>query len=182
MKRAILVPPVLSPGALDEVKNWLAISTSQDDLSLLALLGSAVDTCEAFTRVMPLAAQCEEVIAPAREWQCLSTMPVQAITGVEELRPDGSRLPLAAGDYAIELESDGQARIRLLSPAVTGRLAVQVTAGLAASWETLPDGLRHGIVRLAAHHYRQRDASDVPPAPPAAIAALWSPWRRLRLI
>ena len=182
MKRAILVSPVLSPGALDELKNWLSIGTPQDDPSLLALLGSALDTCEAFTRVMPLEAACEELVAPLREWQRLATMPVQAVTTVDEVRPDGLRLALAPSDYAIELEADGSARIRLFSPVVTGRLAVQFTAGLAPAWESLPDGLRHGIVRLAAHYYRQRDNADASPAPPAAIAALWSPWRRMRLI
>ena len=91
MKRAILVPRVLSPGALDELKNWLAISTTQDDPALLALLGSAIDMCEAFTRIMPLEATCEEVLAATRDWQCLATLPVQAITAVDGLRPDGTR-------------------------------------------------------------------------------------------
>ena len=182
MKRAILVPPVLAPGALAELKNWLAISTTQDDLTLLALLGSALDTCEAFTRTIPLMVEAEEILAPNRAWQWLSGNPVHAITQVEELRADGSRTPLATGAYAIELEADGRARVRLLSPAVTGRLAVRITAGLAASWESLPDGLRHGIIRLAAHNYGQRDEVNANPAPPAAVAALWSPWRRMRLI
>ncbi|MFC3098240.1 head-tail connector protein [Alteraurantiacibacter palmitatis] len=182
MKRAILVPPVLAPGALAELKNWLAISTAQDDLTLLALLGSALDTCEAFTRTFPLMVEAEEILPPSRAWQGLSSNPVQAITQVEELRPDGSRTVLAAGAYALELEAGGAARLRLLSPAVTGRLAVRITAGLAADWDTLPDGLRHGVIRLAAHHYRQRDNADANPAPPAAVAALWSPWRRMRLI
>jgi uncharacterized phiE125 gp8 family phage protein len=65
---------------------------------------------------------------------------------------------------------------------VTGRLVVRFAAGMAVDWDTLPDGLRHGIVRLAAHLFRQRDANEVLPAPPAAVAALWSPWRRLRLL
>lgn len=182
MTRAILVSPVLSPGALDELKNWLAIGTGQDDPSLLALLGSALEMCEAFTRIMPLSAQCEELLPPTRDWQNLATTPVQAITAVDEVRPDGLRLALAAGDYAVELEADGTARIRLLSPTVTGRMAVQFTAGLASQWDSLPDGLRHGIIRLAAHFYRQRDAIDATPAPPAAVAALWRPWRRMRLI
>ena len=95
MKRTILVPPVLSSGALDELKNWLAISTTQDDPTLLALLGSALDMCEAFTRVMPLEASCEEVLAATRDWQCLATLPVQALTAVDELRADGSRQALA---------------------------------------------------------------------------------------
>lgn len=181
MKRAILVPPVLVPGALDELKNWLAIASPQDDISLIALLSAALDMCEAFTREMPLHAQCEELLPSTRDWQWLATTPVQAVTAVEQVASDGTRAALAIGDYALELEADGRARIRLLSPAVTGRLAVQFSAGIAPDWASLPLGLRHGIVRLAAHNYRQRDSNDVRPAPPAAVAALWSPWRRLRL-
>ena len=56
-----------------------------------------------------------------------------------------------------------------------------VTAGLAADWAGLPDGLRHGVIRLAAHHYRERDAASAAASPPAAVAALWRPWRAMRL-
>lgn len=182
MNRAILVPPVLVTGALAELKNWLAISSEQDDTSLLALLSSALDMCEAFTREMPLEVLCEELLTPTREWQRLATTPVQSVTGVDQVQTDGTRTALASGDYALELEADGSARIRLLSPVVTGRLAVRFTAGIAADWASLPLGLRHGIIRLAAHHYRQRDSNDANPAPPAAVAALWSPWRRMRLL
>ncbi|TIX49383.1 head-tail connector protein [Alteraurantiacibacter aquimixticola] len=182
MKRAILVPPALVPGALDELKNWLAISTPQDDISLTALLTSALDMCEAFTRQMPLEAQCEEVLPAVRDWQRLSTTPVQSVTGVEQIATDGARTPLGAGDYALDLAADGTARIRLLAPAVHGRIAVRFAAGIAPSWDTLPEALRHGIIRLAAYNYRQRDLDSVKPVPPAAVAALWSPWRRLRLV
>lgn len=181
MKREILVAPELLPDALDELKIWLAITTSQDDTTLLALLGSALDMCEAFTRTMPLTSQCEERLVPEWNWQWLSTVPIHAITGVEELLPDTSRRPLHSGDYAVELEADGRGRIRLISPAVGGMLAVQYTAGLASTWTNLPESLRHGVIRLAAYLYRQRDMADARPAPPASVAALWNPWRRMRL-
>lgn len=181
MMRTILVAPVLAPEALEELKNWLAISTTQDDVSLTALLASAVEMCEAFTRQMPLESQCEEMLPATHDWQRLSTYPVQAITGVEQVLTDGTRNALAAGAYAMDLTADGGARIRVLSPSISGRIAARFTAGIAPSWATLPDGLRHGIIRLAAHSYRQRDLDAAKPVPPAAVAALWSPWRRLRL-
>ena len=55
------------------------------------------------------------------------------------------------------------------------------TAGLAADWDQLPEGLHHGIMRLAAHQYRERDGTAAGPVPPASVAAFWRPWRRLRL-
>ena len=54
-------------------------------------------------------------------------------------------------------------------------------AGLAADWTVLPEPLRHGMVRLAAHQHRERESSGAASVPPAAVAALWRPWRRLRL-
>jgi uncharacterized phiE125 gp8 family phage protein len=181
MMRAILVPPVLSPGALTELKNWLGVSVLQDDDALIGLLGAALDMCEAFTRQMPLQCDCEEVLTPTHGWQPLATMPVHAITGAEALQPSGARVPLAAGDYAIDIDGAGLARFRLLSPAVEGPVAVRLTAGIATGWDSLPAALRHGVVRLAAHTYRQRENECDKPLPPAAVAALWSPWRRLRL-
>ena len=49
------------------------------------------------------------------------------------------------------------------------------------TWADLPESLRHGVVRLAAHHFRQRESDSTLLMPPAAIAALWRPWRRMRV-
>lgn len=181
MMRAILVPPVLSPGALTELKNWLGISAPREDTVLLSLLGAALDMCEAFTRQMPLQCECEEVLTPTHGWQTLATMPVHAITAAEAVQPGGTRVRLAAGDYAIDIDGAGLARFRLLSPVIERPVAVRLTAGIATTWEALPAALKHGIVRLAAYNYRQRESESDKPVPPASVAALWSPWRRLRL-
>lgn len=182
MKRAIVVPAILAGAALDEFKAWLAITTTSDDAALTALLHAALDLCEAFTGQMPLEALCEELITPSADWQTLSTRPVMAVTGVEALSPANVRSPVAVEDYSFELEADGSARIRILRPGQCLRFAVRFTAGMAADWVHLPDGIRQGVLRLAAYHYRQRDAVDQRPVPPAAVAALWQPWRRMRLI
>ena len=181
MKRAIVTPAQLAPGALDELKNWLAITNTQDDISLLALLRASLDLCEAFIRQMPMEAGCEELLAASRDWQGLTTRPVQSVTGADRVMANGSRAPLAPAQYLIDLDADGGARFRLLYPVTEGRVAVRYTAGIASDWSTLPDALRHGIIRLAADDYRQRDAGEARKGPPASVAALWSPWRRMRL-
>lgn len=181
MKRAIVTPPVLSPTALAELKLWLGITTSQDDAPLTALLRSALDTCEAFTGSMPIEAFCEELLPLSGDWQTLATRPVQAITAVQAIPASGARSDLPANAYAIELDADGGGRVMVTAPGSAARLAVRFTAGLAPSWETLPEALRHGILRLAAHQHRERETSGAGPIPPAAVAALWRPWRRMRL-
>lgn len=181
MKRAIIAPAVLADAALDELKEWLAITTSGDDAALTALLRMALETCEAVTGLMPLAAECEEMLPALAVWQTLATRPVQAVTGVEGLSPEGARFALAADSYAIELDAEGGAMVRIVRRETAARVAVRFTAGLVADWAALPDGLRHGVLRLAAHHYRQRDTDSARAMPPAAIAALWRPWRRMRV-
>ena len=86
---------------LDELKQWLAISTAGEDALLLRLLDTAWQLCAGFTGLAPTA------------------------------------------------------------------------------WDQLPEALRHGIVRCAAHHYRERDTPQA--QLPLAVAALWRPYRAVRL-
>ena len=96
------MPTDLSGQPLDELKQWLAITGTQDDALLVRLLEAACQMCFQFTRIEP------------------------------------------------------------------------------AEWTALDSGLRHGIVRFAAHQYRQRDTGEEAQIP-ASVAALWRPWRSLRL-
>jgi uncharacterized phiE125 gp8 family phage protein len=181
MKRAIVTPPVLSPTALDELKQWLGITTTQDDAPLTSLLRAALETCEAFTGSLPIEADCEEMLQLSGDWQNLQSRPVQAITAAQAVLASGTRSDLSPAAYAIELDADGGGRVKVSAPGDAVRLAVRFTAGLAPSWEALPEALRHGILRLAAHQHRERETSGAGPIPPAAVAALWRPWRRMRL-
>ncbi|WP_298198676.1 hypothetical protein [Novosphingobium sp.] len=188
MKRTIITPAALVPTALAELKNWLGIAatTTGDDAGLTALLRAALDGCEAFTGALPLLCTCEEVIGPGPDWQGLVAGPVQVVSGVQGFGPGLPRADLPAAAYAIDLSAEGGGRVRILAPGPATRFAVRFQAGLAADWAGLPDGLRHGIVRLAAHGYRQRDVQGegIGPAvvPPPAVAALWRPWRGVRLL
>ncbi|KLE34466.1 head-tail connector protein [Aurantiacibacter luteus] len=180
MKRTIIAPALLPGAALDELKAWLAITTTRDDVVLTALLRAALDTCEVFTRTMPIEALCQEVLPSAAGWHRLATRPVRAITALEAIAPGDTRTAVDPLAYQLDIAADGSGRVELKASFDQGRVAVRFTAGLAADWQSLPEGLRHGVVRLAAHHYRERDAGGAG-APPAAVAALWQPWRRMRL-
>ena len=180
MQRTLLVLPSIGGAPLAELKHWLGITMNGEDAALERLLRAALETCEAFTGSLPLAAACEETLPARRAWQALATCPVLAITSVEGVPADGARFALPTAAYDLDIDSQGRGLIRLLSPSAAGRIAVRFEAGMASEWSALPDGLRHGVLRLAAHHYQARDRDDGP-TPPAAIAALWRPWRRLRL-
>ncbi len=181
MKRAIITPYALAPAALSELKDWLGLATPADDSQLTALLRAAIEHCEGFTGLMPLEQACEEVLPVTSGWQTLSARPVQAITQVLGIPAEGARFALAVDAYAIDLDANGAGRVRVISPGAAGRLAIRYTAGLATSWTSLPEALRHGVLRLAASQYRARDTDGLAAAlPPAAVAALWRPWRQIR--
>jgi len=170
------------PGtALAELKQWLGITTSADDAPLETLLAASLAVCEGFTGSMPVESGCEEVLPASACWQPLSTMPVQAITAAEGIAPDGARFELAPEQWEAELYAGGSGQVRMPDPGAAHAIAVRFTAGLAADWDALPDALRHGLIRLAAHQHRERETSGAAPLPPASVAALWRPWRRVRL-
>lgn len=182
MMRAIVAPPVLASAALSELKAWLGISRSAEDAELLALLRSALDLCEGFTGTMPLNAGCEDVLAASSAWQTLGARPVRSITALAALDQSGGRIALAASDYELDIDAEGRGRIRLLRPIEQRRVVATYVAGLAEDWPDLPEAIRQGVIRLAAHQHRARDDEKKSAAwPPAAIAALWRPWRRMRL-
>ncbi|OCC24247.1 hypothetical protein MB02_06435 [Croceicoccus estronivorus] len=182
MQRTILSPATLPPAALDELKDWLAITTTAEDPPLERLLHASLDLCEGFTGQMPLETACEEILPASGNWQGLATSPVQAITAVEAIAPDGTRSPLAPERMAIDLDFAGGARVRVARSPALVRIAVRFIGGIAPDWATLPAALRHGIVRLAAELYRDRTSAGGPHTPPAAVTALWRPWCKTRLV
>jgi len=181
MQRTIIAPAAIPGAALGALKSWLAIGTGHDDTSLTQLLRVSLDTFEAFTGAMALEATVEEIHPAHAGWTSLAARPVHAIVQVDGIPADGSRFALPTEDYAIDLDADRGAQVRLIRQGAAGRIAVRFTAGLAGAWDALPDPVRHGAIRLAAHHFRSRDDPKAPGEPPAAVTALWRPWRRMRL-
>lgn len=184
MRRTIIAPADPGAAALAELKDWLAIRTAAEDAMLGRLLASALEACEAFTGTMPLVQTCAEVLPASAEWQRLSARLVSAVSHVDGLPADGGTIALAGDAYQVDIDADGTGLVRVLRPGAAGRIEVRYTAGLAAQWSGLPEALRHGAVRLAAHLYRSRDSGEdsaARAAVPAAVAALWRPWRAVRL-
>jgi len=168
-----------APVPLAEVKAFLRIATSEEDALLAAMVRAAADTCEAFTGRALLTRAVQEMLPASRAWTRLGLAPVAAIEAVALVGADGAVSALAAQDYAIDIDAAGEGWVRLLIGLEPKRVRVAYRAGLAADPNGLPETLRHGIVRLAAHLYVSRDRPD---GPPAAVTALWRPWRRLRLV
>lgn len=173
-------PAAIAPNALAETKAMLHITRDADDAVLTAHLRSAAALCEQFIGQSLLQRPHRETLPVARDWQLLGAQPVVAITGVSGITADGSRVALASDAYAIDIAAGGEGRVRVLRPGSASRIEVDFAAGMAAHWGDLPEPLRQGIIRLAAHVHLARDG-DGDAAPPASVGALWRPWRVVRL-
>jgi uncharacterized phiE125 gp8 family phage protein len=174
----VLPPPL--PVPIEQVKAYLRIVGSDEDALLAGLVRTASELCEAFTRTALIEREVVETIAAPAAWARLGTAPVRAILAVSSVAADGSATALAPGDHAIDIDGSGVGWVRVLRGAGARRIEVRYRAGLAADWNGVPEPLRQGIVRMAAHLYAHRDGEDGA-GPPAAVTALWLPYRRLRL-
>ena len=172
---AMEAPPL--PVALDEVKAFLRAGHSEEDGLIAGFVRSAMATCEAFTGLALIERGVTEIVPASARWTRLTPTPVRAIEGVEAIGPDGTATPIAAEGFAVDIDAAGDGWVRVFG--LAGRVRVSFTAGLAADWNKVPEPLRQGIVRLAAHLYAARGESEGPP--PVSVAALWRPWRRLRV-
>jgi uncharacterized phiE125 gp8 family phage protein len=184
MLRTIVQPADMTGAALNDLKNWLGISRSNEDDLLTDLLLASLDLCEAFAGQAPLSQTIEEQISTSAGWYNLASRPVQNLVAVELIGQDGSRVALDTSDYEVDLRARETSSVRLLRSVAGQAVAVQLQTGIAAGWDTVPAALKQGIVRLAAHHYRDRDrtgSASSDPTPPASVTALWRPWRLLRL-
>lgn len=172
-------PAILPAEVLAETRMFLRIDLTDENALVERLGASALSLCEQFTRQILIARGFDETLPASTEWQRLAARPVRSITAVETLAVDGATTPLASDAYAIDIDANGDGWVRLLQPG-GGRIRVTYAAGMAADWSDVPEALRQGIVRLAAHFYAHRDAAE-DAGPPAVVTALWRPWRRMRL-
>lgn len=176
MLSAELAPAAVS---LAEAQAYLRIETGEEEAIVAGLLRTASEMCEQFTGRVLLARGFTETVAASSEWQRLALTPVRSIDTVEAIGEDGVPVLLGAAAYAVDIDCAGDGWVRVTGPAGYRRLRIGGTAGMAADCNGVPEPLRQGIVRLAAHLFNARDGGGGDP--PAAVTALWRPFRRMRL-
>ena len=93
--------------------------------------------------------------------------------------PNLSGQPLGELKQWLAISTPGEDALLLRLLATAWQVCLQFTGITATGWSDLDEALRHGIVRFAAHQYRERDADDG--HLPTSIAALWRPYRMVRL-
>ena len=180
MQRTIVQPADLGGAALTEFKDWLGISRSNEDQLLVELLAASLATCEAFTGQAPLEQSIEEFVSVKRGRYCLNSRPARLLLNAELVSQVGTRTSLSGQGHGFELNHEGVAVADLKFDLDGQAVAVQLLVGIANDWNAVPKALRQGIIRLAAHYYRDRD-HERNPRPPSSVTALWRPWRTMRL-
>ena len=166
--------------SLAEARAYLRLDGTDEDALLGRLIAASTALCEGFTGQVLLARAVVETVPVSADWRRLSLTPVGSITGLEGRSVTGENFTLAVDAYAVDIDAGGDGWVRVTSPGSAARADVHYRAGMADDWGGLPEAIRQGIVRLAAHMFSHRDDPDEA-GPPAAVAALWRPWRRMRL-
>ncbi len=169
-----------TPVALAELQAFLRLDPhGAEDALLAGFIRTASELCEAFIGERLIARDGTETLRGTGDWQRLSARPVQSIIGATGIDRNGVEQPLAGDAYLVDIDKDGIGWLRIMT-GDSQRVRISFNAGSAADWNGVPEPLRQGIIRLAAHLYSHRD-SATDSGPPTAVAALWRPYRRMRL-
>jgi uncharacterized phiE125 gp8 family phage protein len=165
----------LPADAVAAVRDYLRLDGDGDSAVIGSLVLSAIAQCERFIGAVLIEREMVETLEETTDWSALSAWPVTAVTGVAT----AGGVPLTIGTYETDIGSTGRGRLRVTA-ALSQRLRVAYRAGLATAWTGLAEPVRHGIVRLVAHHYEARDRIDESGAPDVVLA-LWRGARRMHL-
>ena len=176
----IYAPAGLSGAPLAELKQWLAVTTDTDDTLLEGLLGAAHAMCTRFTGLIAFKSEVRETFAADRLAYQLRTAPVLYFVDATAIDQNFDRRLLQETEVSFERCGDEGGRMILSAPISEPQVEAHFYAGLADEWDQVDEGLRHGIIRYAAHQYRERESGPTE-NPPASVAALWRPYRRMHL-
>jgi uncharacterized phiE125 gp8 family phage protein len=160
--------------SLSEVQSYARVETGEEEALLAGLLRTASDLCETFLNMALVARDFELIVRASEGWTLLPIQPVRSVTSIR--RVNESEV-LASSTYRCDIDYDGRSHVAGLTVGET--FAVKGSAGMALDGNDVPEPIRQGILRLAAHMFANRDGGlgDLP----KAVTALWRPYRRAGL-
>lgn len=181
MHAELIEPAILAPTALIEAKALLRLETVDEEALLAAQLRTALDLAEDFTGTVWLTATYREKRALRREI-ILHKRPFQQLTALRLLYANGSDVALDPTLQTTQMSDHGEVMLSIAAPLLDGRdLVITYKAGAYSDWSQLPEGLRMGVLRMAAHLFTWRDDA-LSIGVPGSVAALWRPFKQLRLM
>lgn len=193
MKSNILLsPPALEPVTLAEIKAHARIEDSSDDSLLEALIASARQWCEAFTRRAFLSQTWALYLSgrPRGEMIVLPRAPLMVVNKVESFDEDDMATVWDASNYYVNIASvPGEIVLRngAVWPSALRRangIVVEYVAGYGEEIESVPQDIRLAIKQLALHWYEHRGEALTSAGyakAPLTIEALLHPYRILKM-
>lgn len=166
--------------ALAELKAFLRIEDGAEDALLAGLLRAATETVEAMLGVLLFERGVEERGHVKDGKVSLTISPAVRLLSATLVAIDGGETPVAEADARFCTTRFGDGHVTLPGVAEGNEILVRYRAGLAETWNGVPEILRLSVIRAAAHFHAHRDGSDDGGLPPA-VARMLSPWRTRRL-
>lgn len=165
---------------INELKAFLKVEDGTEDALLAGLLRAATEAVEAWLGWLLIVRDVtKRVIAKSGGFPLRAT-PVQAMVAAARVQADGMEIALAADQWALEVSRFGMGSLAVFGIPEGEQVVVTYRAGLAEDWNGLPEPVRLGVLRAAAHFFAHRDGTEDCGLPPA-VARLVSPWRVKRL-
>jgi len=181
----IVTPAASEPITLTEAKNFLRVDHSNDDTLISALITSARQLCEEYTRRILVTTTIDEYYDkfPTNRFENLSNLiylsrgPVSSITSLKYVNEIGSEVTISSSLYITDLISE-PARVQSVSgwfaaAGVVNQVIVRYVVGTGVS--SIPKPLIQGMMLVISDLYDQRN--DRVKQLPTASEYLWNPYR-----
>ncbi|MEO0412954.1 MAG: hypothetical protein AAF221_14065 [Pseudomonadota bacterium] len=175
---SILSPPAHEPVSQSEAAGYLKLE-QEDDADLIAgLIRSGREACELYTGQALLYRDVKLTAVHQGQRFFLRGLPVVTLLAAS--------WTMGEAETALEVaqlatcEQLGRTYVDLPGVPIGARVSVSYRLGLGADWNSVPETLRLGILRLIAHQYENRSKPALATLP-GAVTALWQPYRQVHL-
>lgn len=165
--------------SVDELKAYLRIETDAEDALLAGLIRTASATVEAWCGQLLVTQERVDEGITADGVLPLSGNPVRRVETVARQEADGSWIDLPPEAWTVEMDGWGRAYVRVGPGGSPKRLRCRYRAGMAETWNAVPEPLRQAVIRAAAHAFTHRDGAE-DAGIPAAVRQLVAPFRVMR--
>lgn len=171
---------MLEPVTLAAMKEWLRITSSDDDNVIASLIAAARLTVEAAAGQI-LMSQKWRLVLDAWPANGMVRVPLKPLIGCESIRVYtglSTAEILDPENYDVDMRSDPPRIVMagaLPSPArASAGIEIDLTAGYGAAVTDVPADLCQAVKRLTAHWYERRgdEPGDMPPWPPDVVAQI----------
>jgi uncharacterized phiE125 gp8 family phage protein len=163
MPYKLITAPVAEPVSLTDTKNHLKVEVSTDDTLIGALIQSAREIVEQFTRRALMSQTWELQIDSFTESEyALEKTPVQSITSVKYIDQNGVEQTLSAAYYTLDQASEPNKILQASGytwPSVRGftnDVKIRFVSGYASA-ALVPAALRSAILLIVGHLYENRE-------------------------